>query len=88
MDIKNSIATKRDPDYSLLRTFFASLPADTIKRAFLSTTHNARTLMSVILKKNCKSPFPILNFHRRNEPVETDTVYYDTPAVDDGSTSA
>ena len=29
-----------------------------------------------------------MNVRRRNEPVATDTVYSDTPAIDDGSTSA
>ena len=34
------------------------------------------------------SPFPALNVQRRNEPVATDTVCSNTPAVDDGSTCA
>ena len=33
-------------------------------------------------------PFPSLNVACRNEPVTTDTVYSDTPAVDSGATSA
>jgi len=32
--------------------------------------------------------FPALNVHRCQEPVATDTVYADTPAIDDGSTCA
>ena len=44
--------------------------------------------MSTLLKKHYKSPFPALNVHRRDEAVATDTVYSDTPAIDDGSTSA
>ena len=35
-----------------------------------------------------KSPFPAANVNHRHEPVATDTVYSDTPAIDDGSTSA
>ena len=34
------------------------------------------------------SPNPALNVHRRNESVATDTVFSDTPAVDNGVTSA
>jgi hypothetical protein len=44
--------------------------------------------MSTTLKKDFKSLFPAMNVHRRDEPVATDTVYSDTPAVDSGATSA
>ena len=40
------------------------------------------------LKKTYRSPFPALNVHRRNEAVATDTVFSDTPAVDNESTMA
>ena len=40
------------------------------------------------MKKPYRSPFPTLNVKRRSEPVATDAVYCDTPAVDDGSTCA
>jgi hypothetical protein len=44
--------------------------------------------MSTILKKRYKSPNPALNVHRRDEPVATDTVYSDTPAIGGGETAA
>ena len=44
--------------------------------------------MSDTLKKAYRSPFPAMNVHRRNEPVATDTVFSDTPAIDNGATSA
>ena len=44
--------------------------------------------MSTILKKHFQSPNPALNVQRRNEPVATDTVYSDTPAIDSGVTTA
>ena len=34
------------------------------------------------MKKHLKSRNPALNIHRRHEPVATDTVFSDTPAVD------
>ena len=40
------------------------------------------------MKKCYKSPFPACNVHRRSEPVATDTVYSDTPAIDSGVTAA
>ena len=40
------------------------------------------------LKKQFKSRNPVFTIHRRNEPVATDTVFSDTPAIHDGSTMA
>ena len=44
--------------------------------------------MGTYLKKRYKSPFPACNVPRRSEPVATDTVYSDTPAIDSGITTA
>jgi hypothetical protein len=44
--------------------------------------------MSTVLKKRYRSPNPALNVHRRDEPVATDTVDSDTPAIDGGQTAA
>ena len=44
--------------------------------------------MSAILKKHYKSPFPALNVTRRDEPVATDIVYSNTPAIDNGCKQA
>ncbi len=44
--------------------------------------------MGTVMQTHYKSPFPALNVKRRNEDLYTDTVYADTPAIDDGSTSA
>ena len=45
--------------------------------------------MSTHLRKWFKSPNPALNIARRHEPVATDTVFSDTPAVDtNGVTTA
>jgi hypothetical protein len=45
-------------------------------------------LMSTVLKKCFTSPYPALNVHCRNEPVATDMVYSDTPAICGGETMA
>ena len=79
---------KKEPDYSMLQPFFNYLLIQIIKKTFSLTTQHAKTPESTILKKNFKSPFPALNVSRRNEPVATDTVYSDTPSINDGSTSA
>jgi hypothetical protein len=44
--------------------------------------------MGTHLKRFFKSPNPALNVHRRNEDLAADIIYSDTPAVDDGATSA
>ena len=40
------------------------------------------------IKKHFKSSNHVFNIPRRNEPVATDTVFSDTPAINDGSTMA
>jgi hypothetical protein len=77
-----------EPDYGQLRPRLGWLPVDAIKKTFEHTTQLARMPMSTILKKRYKSPNPALNVHPRDEPVATDTIYSDTPAIDCGITSA
>jgi hypothetical protein len=77
-----------EPDYGQLRPRLGWLPIDTIKKMFERTTQLTRMPMSTILKKQYKSPNPALNVHPRDEPVATDTIYSNTPAIDCGITSA
>jgi hypothetical protein len=81
-EVHSREVTQKEPDYEALR------PVDVVKRTFAATTQYARIPFSTTLKKHYKSPFPAFNVHRRDEPVATDTVYSDTPAVDSGATSA
>ncbi len=78
----------QDPDYEKLRPLFGWMPTKTIRKTFENTTQFARMPNSPVLKKHFKSPFPALNVHRRDEPVATDTVFSDTPAIDGGETCA
>ena len=82
------LVEKKEPDYESLKPYFNWAPTNVIKKTFKLTTQYARTPASTILKKNFKSPFPAFNVKRRHEPVATDTIYSNTPAIDDGSTSA
>ena len=59
-----------------------------VKKTFQNTTQYARTSISAILKKHYKSPFPAFNVKRRSEPVATDSVYSNTPAIDNGCKQA
>jgi len=56
-------------------------PVDVIKRTFAATTQYTRYPLGSHLKKMFKPPFPACNVHWRREPVCTDTVYSDTPAI-------
>jgi hypothetical protein len=76
------------PDFQLLRPLFGWFPTDTIRRTFDVTTKFARGRVSDTLKQHWRSRFPACNVKRRNEPVATDTVFSDTPAVDCGVTAA
>jgi hypothetical protein len=78
----------RPPDFLSLRPMFAWATEEVIKRTFDVTTQWARSTEHYPFRKHFKSRFPALNVHRRREAVATDTVYSDTPAVDDGATSA
>jgi hypothetical protein len=80
--------TNRQPDFNLLRPLFGWAPSETIKRTFSVTTQFARGCVSDTLKQHWRSRFPACNVKRRNEPVATDTVFSDTPAVDSGFTAA
>ena len=86
--VANPKTLLKENDHEGLCKYFGWLSTDVIKRTFKITMQYAHIPMSTVLKKHYKSPFPALNVHRRNEPVATDMVYSDTPAINDGSTSA
>ena len=78
----------RQSDFDLLRPLFGWAPSETIKRTFSVTSQFARGRVSDTLKQNWRSRFPACNVKRRNEPVATDTVFSNNPAVDSGFTAA
>ena len=80
--------THKEPNYDSLRPMFGWLSPQVIKKTLQNTTQYARIPTGTLLKRFFKSPNPALNVHRRSEPVGTDIIYADTPAVDDGSTAA
>jgi hypothetical protein len=80
--VHSTEVSKVDPNFDLLRPLFGWAPADTIKRTFAVTTQYARGRVSDTIKQHWRSRFPACNVKRRQEPVATDTVFSDTPAVD------
>jgi len=79
---------KSRPNYEALRPCFAWVPLDIIKCTFCVTTQYARNANYLPFRKHFKSRFPAIKVYRCQEPVATDFVYADTPAIDDGSTCA
>jgi hypothetical protein len=71
-------------DYDALRPHFAWLPTDIIKKTFDVTTQYARMPLNTVLQKCFKSPNPAVNVCRCDEPMATDTIQSDVPAIDGG----
>jgi hypothetical protein len=90
-DVNTSRTTTDTPiEYNQLRCFVGWIPTATIKRTFDCTTLWAPRYSAghYPLRKHFKLGFPALNVHRRQEAVATDTIFSNTPAVDNSSTCA
>ena len=83
-------SSPQEPDWNALRPFFAWTSPSSIKDTFNVTTRHgtAPHTQDYIKKHFFKSRNPVFNIPRCSEAVATDTIFSDTPAVDDGSTMA
>ena len=82
-------SSPQEPDWNALRPFFAWTSPSSIKDTFnVTTRHGTAPHTQDYIKKHFKSRNPVFNIPRRSEAVATDTIFSDTPAVDDGSTMA
>ena len=81
--------SSQEPDWNALRPFFAWTSPSSIQDTFKFTTrHGTAPHTQDYIKKHFKSCNPVFNIPRCSEAVATDTIFSDTPAVDDGSTMA
>ena len=72
-------------DWKQFRPFFGWQSEEVIADTFKHTTRHANVIFDYdTLKKHFKARNPILNLPRRHEPVATDSIFSDTPAVDHG----
>jgi len=87
---KTTVRVKKKPmDCSKYCAHFLGVPVKKIKATFQATTQFATNVMAGNkILQTIKSPWPANNVRRRNEPVATDTMKAQVPAVDDGSTMA
>ena len=82
-------SSPQEPDWNALRPFFAWTSPSSIKDTFnVTTRHGTAPHTQNYIKKHFKSRNPVFNIPRHSEAVATDTIFSDTPAVDDGSTMA
>ena len=82
-------SSPQEPDRNALCPVFIWTSPSTIKDTFnVTTRHGTAPHTQDYIKKHLKSRNPVFNIPRCNEAVATDTIFSDTPAVDDGSTMA
>jgi hypothetical protein len=87
--IKPHISIPKQPNLLSLKPCLGWAPISVIQQTLNHTTQYARQVMyDGYMKKHFMSRFPALNVARRHEAVATDTVFSDTPAIDDGSICA
>ena len=81
--------SSQEPDWNALRPFFAWTSPSSIQDTFnVTTRHGTAPHTQDYIKKHFKSRNPVFSIPRCSEAVATDTIFSDTPAVDDGSTMA
>ena len=72
-------------DYQKYRPYFLHVPVNKIRKTFHNTTQFATNVMSGHnILQTIQSPYPAHNVWRRNEPVASDTVFAQVPAIDTG----
>ena len=82
-------SSPQEPGWNTLHPFFAWTSPSSIKDTFnVTTRHGTAPHTQDYIKKHFKSCNPVFNISRHSEAVATDTIFSDTPAVDDGSTIA
>ena len=73
------------PDYEKFRPYFGWVNVDTVQKTMEQSTQWGVSLPNTFpTKRHLKYRNPALNVPRRHQAVATDTVFSDTPAVDNG----
>ena len=73
------------PDYEKLTSYFGWVNVDTLPKTIEQSSQWGVSIPNTFpMKKYLKSRNPVINITRRHEPVATDTIFSDTPALDSG----
>ena len=82
-------SSPQEPDWNTQRPFLAWTSPSSIKDTFnVTTRHGTAPNNQDYIKKHFKPRNPVFSISRCSEAGATDTIFSDTPAVDDGSTMA
>ena len=82
-------SSPQEPDWNIQRPFLAWTSPSSIKDTFnVTTSHGTAPNTQDYIKNHFKPRNPVFSIPRCSEAVATDTIFSDTPAVDDGSTMA
>ena len=82
-------SSPQEPDWNTQRPFLAWTSPSSIKDTFnVTTRHGTAPHTQDNIKKHFKSRNPVFSITRCSEADATDTIFSDTPAVDDGPTMA
>ena len=82
-------SSPQEPDWNTQCPFHAWTSPSSIKDTFnVTTRHGTAPNTQDYIKKHFKPRNPVFSISRCSEAVATDTIFSDTPAVDDGSTMA
>ena len=82
-------SSPQEPDLNTQRPFLAWTSPSSIKDIFnVTTRHGTAPNTQDYIKNHFKPRNPVFIIPRCSEDVATDTIFSDTPAVDDGSTMA
>ena len=82
-------SSPQEPDWNTQRPFLAWTSPSRIKDTFNATTRHGTAPNTQDYNKNHSKPCnPVFSIPRCSEDVATDTIFSDTPAVDDGSSMA
>ena len=82
-------SSPQEPDWNTQRPFLAWTSPSSIKDTFnVTTRHGTAPNTQDYIKNHFKPRNPVFSIPRCSEDVATDTIFSDTPAVDDGSTMA
>jgi hypothetical protein len=87
--VSNTIINDHEPDFESLCPKFGWCSSEIIKKTFENTTQFACSVtLYGDMRKHYKTRFPAFNVARRSETVATDTIYADTPTIDNGARCA
>jgi hypothetical protein len=80
---------KKRPNFKQYRPYFLFIPVEKIAKTFENTTQYASDVAQGLYTRfTHKTPYPMYNVRRHNEPVTTDTIFASVPSVVHGYTMA